>query len=81
MPNQTGDIIGGAIDAIGGIVSLIKDAMPSNEVIRLNKAYHQLKRRKYRGVSIENYVAVNFADYPDESKKEFIEYLRGQLGR
>jgi hypothetical protein len=81
MPNQTGDIIGGVINVVGNITAMIKDAMPSNEVIRLNKAYHQLKRRKYRGVSIENYVAVNFADQSDEKKKEFIEYLRGQLGR
>lgn len=86
-PDGTIDLIGGGIQLLNNISSLIVDFAPDAETRKQNRTQHKVKvairqlKNRFKTSSVSDYVNVNFANLEEKERENIIAYVRGIVGR
>lgn len=86
-PDGNIDLIGGGIQLLNNITSLIVDFAPDAETRKQNRTQHKVKvairqlKNRFKNSAVSDYVNVNFANLEEKERENIIAYLRGVVGR
>jgi hypothetical protein len=86
-PDGSIDLIGGGIQLLNNITSLVVDFAPDAETRKQNRTQHKIKvairqlKNRFKTSAVSDYVNVNFADLGAPERENIIAYLRGVVNR